>query len=553
MKLQRLFISIFFTFLIISTSVQGSWFTDFYYKYIYRTKSPISGLATGGSEIICNDQIDNDDDEKVDCADSDCGGGITSQQCGTLGYRYLQYLIGNPYNYQCETFWSVPYEFYSCVNNPQEGTGGMCCKLPGETTTTTILGTCECSSGACCDGCHYKNSNTICSTYGDKSCAQGTDCGSSIYYRYCKQYCSGSSSNCDGNINCDSYSLWSTCGQYFQCKETGDLTAVCENSYAVNCPPACYDECAKLGYDQGQCRVSTNPITPNCWDTITCWFNEHYYSGTNHCQVNANGSPGSLPYCMCYDIEDCCPTTNKCNQYCTSTGCNAPTNCGTETTTTLQGTTTTILSTTTTTRSSTTTIRSTTTIPQTTTTVVNPTCAQLCGDYDNWTCETWPCSSGRTDIGDSDNCGLLQACCCWDNPITTTTLLTSTTTIRPSTTTIQTTSTTLQSITTTSIITTTTIKSTCGNFIKEPGEDCEVSSDCSSCTQYCNNCKCEDITKDTGGCKYFDYCTNGFIPHTTTKCPSCNGGICMNNYCYNIMEDICYDEKYACHNLFTCS
>jgi len=186
------------------------------------------------------------------------------------------------------------------------------------------------------------------------------------------------------------------------------------------------------------------------------------------------------------------------------------------TTTPSQSTTTIILPTTTTQPSATTT----TTLSQ------NPSCEDLCFSYDNYKCEYLPCSSGRVDVG-SDDCGFLKRCCCWNDIITTTS-------------TIVLSSTTLPSLTTT--IPTTTIQPKCGNFILEDGEECETSDDCPNCDEYCITCKCEEL--EVGDCRYYDYCENGLIPHTNQPCTL--------NECRNVQMELCFDEKYACHNVFTC-
>ncbi|MCD5396217.1 MAG: DUF11 domain-containing protein [Candidatus Pacebacteria bacterium] len=61
---------------------------------------------------------------------------------------------------------------------------------------------CECSSGPCCDGCHFKPSSAVCDVkietqYG---CPWGTGCGADVGKRTRSKfrYCSGKSSSCNG-------------------------------------------------------------------------------------------------------------------------------------------------------------------------------------------------------------------------------------------------------------------------------------------------------------------------------------------------------------------
>lgn len=74
------------------------------------------------------------------------------------------------------------------------------------------LSSCQCDSGACCDGCNYRPSTWICAT-GKKiqyGCPWGLSCGSDVGVRVKKElrYCSGNSSNCDGKIVNLGWSDW---------------------------------------------------------------------------------------------------------------------------------------------------------------------------------------------------------------------------------------------------------------------------------------------------------------------------------------------------------
>lgn len=60
---------------------------------------------------------------------------------------------------------------------------------------------CDCNTGMCCDGCHYRSSNYVCQvnaehTYG----CLGNGCGSDVSIQYRDQLCSGFASICDGNF-----------------------------------------------------------------------------------------------------------------------------------------------------------------------------------------------------------------------------------------------------------------------------------------------------------------------------------------------------------------
>jgi len=61
---------------------------------------------------------------------------------------------------------------------------------------------CECSTGPCCDGCHYRTTNVSCNleTQTEYSCPWGSICGTDVGKRTKTrlQYCSGNSAQCDG-------------------------------------------------------------------------------------------------------------------------------------------------------------------------------------------------------------------------------------------------------------------------------------------------------------------------------------------------------------------
>ena len=71
---------------------------------------------------------------------------------------------------------------------------------------------CECSSGPCCDGCHYKPATSVCDVEIDTQygCPWGTGCGADVAKRTRSKfrYCSGNSASCNGRWG--SWSEWSS-------------------------------------------------------------------------------------------------------------------------------------------------------------------------------------------------------------------------------------------------------------------------------------------------------------------------------------------------------
>jgi len=126
---------------------------------------------------------------------------------------------------------------------------------------------CECQSGPCCDGCRFKNTDSVCRTIEEEQgCPWGNDPGDDIGVRGIYQYCSGGTSECNGNI---------------------------------------VEQDWELAWD--------------CWDETHC---THGYCMVNECQVNIDCGMGAPFYCrngVCeYHEEKCqggaCPDANTyCN------------------------------------------------------------------------------------------------------------------------------------------------------------------------------------------------------------------------------------------------
>lgn len=109
---------------------------------------------------------------------------------------------------------------------------------------------CQCTSGACCDGCSYRSSSYKCQqdVTTDYECVAGFNCGQDVYVRHQDRYCSGSSAGCDGSLQ------WSTFAVYDDCT-TAEKCANDDSScnYDLSCGEAsieCYSDsgCGTDGY-----------------------------------------------------------------------------------------------------------------------------------------------------------------------------------------------------------------------------------------------------------------------------------------------------------------
>ncbi len=192
---------------------------------------------------------------------------------------------------------------------------------------------CECSSGPCCDGCHYKSSGTTCNvdTETQYSCPWGTSCGSDVGKRTRSrfQYCSGNSSSCSG-----SWSGWNSWGNW-QVADSCSTSEVCRtgnsvcqyNSSCVYSPPSYYKYYAQRCYNDDLYWYDSNnqrqEIYRSCSDGNECTLDS---CQNNVCvnEVVCDGSTcdmGSEDYCeQCESCGD-----NECN--CNENKCTCPEDC----------------------------------------------------------------------------------------------------------------------------------------------------------------------------------------------------------------------------------
>ncbi|MBZ9569410.1 hypothetical protein KJA16_00625 [Patescibacteria group bacterium] len=123
------------------------------------------------------------------------------------------------------------------------------------------VGSCECYSGPCCDGCHYKSYPAICDTESQTqySCPWSSVCGADVGRRIRTRfrYCSGNSSQCSGR--------WSDWTPWTRWLVSDDCSS---------------KEVCVVGYSQ--CQYSSECAQPqttyikhyikNCYDNDLYWF-----------------------------------------------------------------------------------------------------------------------------------------------------------------------------------------------------------------------------------------------------------------------------------------
>ena len=169
-----------------------------------------------------DDDCDGVNDENALCDDGNKCNGISTCVSGSCQQTTLPVTCAA--QDACHVAGSCNAATGVCTN-PEKCTGG----------TTCVGGTCcACTSGACCDGCNYKTSSVRCNNHVsfEYYCKDGTICGDEVWGRVREQYCSGSSSACDGAL------LWSTGSFVKKCASTeacsGSPNAVCSTNAACS-------------------------------------------------------------------------------------------------------------------------------------------------------------------------------------------------------------------------------------------------------------------------------------------------------------------------------
>jgi len=112
-----------------------------------------------------------------------------------------------------------------------------------DATTCPILPSCTCAQGECCDGCNFKPNGLECGSVISKiSCANSTQ----VQEQTMQQYCSGTSTNCDGKSLVVNSVITQTCSGNELCVANGNSASCqmqnssCTDGYSVDQPQSCF-------------------------------------------------------------------------------------------------------------------------------------------------------------------------------------------------------------------------------------------------------------------------------------------------------------------------
>jgi len=265
-------------------------------------------LSCYNNDVYWFDSYGNRQGLYQDCGDSYCEG---------TGYNYCSgnsvYQQRTCYNRGCAGSACYSTTSYSDTRLIQTCGSGQTCQN-GYCTNT-----CECTSGSCCDGCHYKSSSNTCNseTQTEYGCPWGSACGSDVgirtKIRY--QFCPGYSASCTG-----SWGNWSGLSDW-------RVVDYCSNEETcVYGNPACQPktECVTSGY--------ISHYTKKCYDNDLYWYDslnvrqEKYRDcqDTNDCTIDSCSGAKCVNELKCDGTTCVVGSANYCSscEYCGDKVCN---------------------------------------------------------------------------------------------------------------------------------------------------------------------------------------------------------------------------------------
>ena len=186
-------------------------------------------------------------------------------------------------------------------------------------------GSCECTSGDCCDGCNFKSTGTQCDVEEDFRCEESTTCGDDVEVRTRQRTCNGASATCPSTWS--GWSSWSThencssdekCNTSFECEEDDDCKC-CTSGPCCNTNDTCKSSstiCDSNVQTIYECDGSS------CGDDLLKKVKKRYcpgdagtctgsYGWTTTTYDNCNQyEKCSIIYMECRENAACCPPVN---------------------------------------------------------------------------------------------------------------------------------------------------------------------------------------------------------------------------------------------------
>jgi hypothetical protein len=131
---------------------------------------------------------------------------------------------------------------------------------------------CACSSGDCCDGCNYYNSSYSCNQTYSYQC-EGSSAGQNAQQAIVRQYCSGNSTDCDGQSQQFGWSTLEDCSTAQVCQMSGGIPecvpiTTCTDTYIADLPQSCYTSSGTT--NTIKLCLNLNQVSGSTWEYQLC-------------------------------------------------------------------------------------------------------------------------------------------------------------------------------------------------------------------------------------------------------------------------------------------
>lgn len=233
-------------------------------------------------------------------------------------------------DYDCDSD-NECYGSLKCMG-PIGGNLDGCCSS-GEWWDETNYRCCECSSGSCCDGCHYRPSSYVCDYhYGSYQygCEEGNCLDDDVYKIDKRQYCSGTSSSCNGRTEwntpvvhkyCSSNQFCDGSERVYSSEEKSCKTAQCTSGVC------CDSNCGVYAYKSSSTKCSEETVYGCPWGTD---LDDDVGKRTvsRYCSGSSSSCSGQLQYGE-WSVYKYCTGTQYCeNGNCKAITCSDSFDCG---------------------------------------------------------------------------------------------------------------------------------------------------------------------------------------------------------------------------------
>ncbi len=187
------------------------------------------------------------------------------------------------------------------------------------TAVRTLYGPCDCTSGPCCDGCHFLPSNFICEedVSTEYYCRDGTGCGQDVFVHHEDRYCSGTSGLCTGALQWDQEALHDNCNETETCspgESSCAFTPACDCECTSGpCCDGCHFRASSFMCDDDASTEYTCRDGTDCGDDVFVRQADRYCSGTSNLCTGALQWGQEVVHVNCdIETERCSPGESSC-------------------------------------------------------------------------------------------------------------------------------------------------------------------------------------------------------------------------------------------------